>query len=47
MSQKGAIIIPITLVAEGGGSEATESFQSILSGASLSSSPSPKKGSKL
>ncbi len=44
MSQKGAIIIPITLVAEGGGSNSTESFQSILSGASPSASPSPNKG---
>lgn len=44
MSQKGTIVIPITLVAEGGGSEATESFQSILSGAS--SSPSVNKGEK-
>lgn len=48
MSQKGAIIIPITLVAEGGGSEATESFQSIFSpsSSSPSSSPSPNKGDK-
>ena len=46
MSQKGTIVIPITLVAEGGGSESTESFQSILSGASPSSSPSPHKGDK-
>lgn len=44
MPQKGTIVIPITLVAEGGGSNSTESFQSILSGASPS--PSVNKSEK-
>lgn len=44
MSQKGTIVIPITLVAEGGGSDSAESFQSILSGASPS--PSVNKSDK-